>query len=103
MDAEAAVKKLAKLPGNTICPNCGTQKKFGFGTVCIKYLTFVSFVYSTVLNSIARNGLLWIVGSCGLFYETLTAVHYYSPNVTHYRSATNARAVIKPFHTGANP
>ena len=40
-DAEAAVKKLARLPGNTICPNCGTQKKFGFSTVCIKYLTFV--------------------------------------------------------------
>ena len=39
--AEAAVKKLARLPGNTICPNCGTQKKFGFSTVCIKYLTFV--------------------------------------------------------------
>lgn len=42
MEAEAAVKKLARLPSNTICPNCGTQKKFGFSTVCIKYLTFVS-------------------------------------------------------------
>mmetsp|Transcript_33939 Transcript_33939/g.39332 ORF Transcript_33939/g.39332 Transcript_33939/m.39332 type:complete len:433 (+) Transcript_33939:172-1470(+) len=39
--AEAAVKKLAKLPQNVICPNCGTSKKFGFGTVCIKFLTFV--------------------------------------------------------------
>lgn len=39
--AEAAVKKLAKLPHNTVCPNCGTSKKFGFGTVCIKFLTFV--------------------------------------------------------------
>lgn len=39
--AEAAVKKLARLPGNTVCPNCGATKKFGFGTVCIKYLTFV--------------------------------------------------------------
>lgn len=41
MDAESAVKKLARLPANTICPNCGTQKKFGFSTVCIKYYTFV--------------------------------------------------------------
>ena len=41
VSAEQAVKKLARLPGNTVCPNCGTTKKFGFGTVCIKYLTFV--------------------------------------------------------------
>ena len=39
--AEQAVKKLARLPSNTVCPNCGTTKKFGFSTVCIKYLTFV--------------------------------------------------------------
>jgi Putative GTPase activating protein for Arf len=39
--AEAAVKKLARMGGNTICPNCGTEKKFGFGSVCIKFLTFV--------------------------------------------------------------
>lgn len=39
--AEAAVKKLARIGGNTICPNCGTEKKFGFGTVCMKFLTFV--------------------------------------------------------------
>ena len=39
--AEEAVRKLARIPGNTICPNCGTQKKFGFSTICIKFLTFV--------------------------------------------------------------
>ena len=39
--AEERVKQLAKLKFNTICPNCGTQKKFGFGTVCIKFFTFV--------------------------------------------------------------
>ncbi|KAL7541022.1 hypothetical protein ACHAXR_010568, partial [Thalassiosira sp. AJA248-18] len=38
---ESAVKKLARLPPNTICPNCGTTSKYGFSTICIKYLTFV--------------------------------------------------------------
>ncbi len=39
--AEAAVKKLARLPSNCVCANCGTTSKFGFSTVCIKYYTFV--------------------------------------------------------------
>lgn len=39
--AEQKVRKLARLPANCICANCGTDKKFGFGTVCIKYFTFV--------------------------------------------------------------
>ena len=39
--AEIAIKKLARLPANTICPNCGTEKKFGFSTICMKYKTFV--------------------------------------------------------------
>lgn len=39
--AEKKVKKLARLPSNTVCANCGTTKKFGFSTVCIKYFTFV--------------------------------------------------------------
>lgn len=39
--AELKVKKLARLPGNTRCANCGTCRKFGFSTVCIKYYTFV--------------------------------------------------------------
>lgn len=39
--AEQNVRKLARLPGNSKCPNCGTTKKFGFSTVCIKYHTFV--------------------------------------------------------------
>jgi len=39
--AEQKVKKLARLPSNTCCANCGTTKKFGFSTVCIKYFTFV--------------------------------------------------------------
>ncbi|KAI2492262.1 hypothetical protein MHU86_22297 [Fragilaria crotonensis] len=39
--AEEKVKRLAKLKSNTICPNCGTEKKFGFGSVCIKFYTFV--------------------------------------------------------------
>ena len=39
--AELAIKKLARLPANTICPQCGTEKKFGFSTICMKYKTFV--------------------------------------------------------------
>ena len=39
--AEQKVRKLARLPGNTVCPNCGTTKKFGFSTICIKFHTFV--------------------------------------------------------------
>mmetsp|Transcript_62305 Transcript_62305/g.179203 ORF Transcript_62305/g.179203 Transcript_62305/m.179203 type:complete len:456 (+) Transcript_62305:150-1517(+) len=39
--AEQKVKKLARLPSNCICPNCGTHKQFGFSTVCIKFHTFV--------------------------------------------------------------
>ena len=39
--AEKKVKKLARLPSNSVCANCGTTKKFGFSTVCIKYFTFV--------------------------------------------------------------
>ncbi len=39
--AEVAIKKLARVGGNAICPNCGIEKKFGFGSVCMKYLTFV--------------------------------------------------------------
>uniref|UniRef100_A0A7S4EGB6 Arf-GAP domain-containing protein n=1 Tax=Pseudo-nitzschia australis TaxID=44445 RepID=A0A7S4EGB6_9STRA len=39
--AEQRVKKLARLLSNTTCANCGTVKKFGFSTVCIKYFTFV--------------------------------------------------------------
>ena len=39
--AEKKIKKLARLPSNTVCANCGTSKKFGFSTVCIKYFTFV--------------------------------------------------------------
>ena len=39
--AEKLVKELARKPSNTVCANCGTHKKFGFSTVCIKYYTFV--------------------------------------------------------------
>jgi hypothetical protein len=39
--AEDKVKRLAKLKANTTCPNCGTHKKFGFGSVCIKFHTFI--------------------------------------------------------------
>lgn len=39
--AEQKVKKLARLPGNMVCANCGTSKKFGHSTVCIKFYTFV--------------------------------------------------------------
>lgn len=39
--AELAIKKLARLPANCVCPNCGTEKKFGFSTICMKYKTFV--------------------------------------------------------------
>eukprot|EP00546_Thalassionema_frauenfeldii_P002797 CAMPEP_0178938612 /NCGR_PEP_ID=MMETSP0786-20121207/26428_1 /TAXON_ID=186022 /ORGANISM="Thalassionema frauenfeldii, Strain CCMP 1798" /LENGTH=454 /DNA_ID=CAMNT_0020617351 /DNA_START=177 /DNA_END=1541 /DNA_ORIENTATION=+ len=39
--AEEKVKRLAKKKSNTVCPNCGSVKKFGFGTICIKFHTFV--------------------------------------------------------------
>lgn len=39
--AEQKVKKLARLPGNVVCANCGTSKQFGHSTVCIKFFTFV--------------------------------------------------------------
>ena len=39
--AEKLVKELARKPSNTVCANCGTKKKFGFSTVCIKFHTFV--------------------------------------------------------------
>ena len=39
--AEQKVRKLARDPANCTCANCGTYKKFGFGTVCIKFHTFV--------------------------------------------------------------
>lgn len=39
--AEKLVKELARKPSNTVCANCGTRKKFGFSTVCIKFHTFV--------------------------------------------------------------
>jgi hypothetical protein len=39
--AEQKVRKLARLPSNCICPNCGTQKKFGYSNICIKFHTFV--------------------------------------------------------------
>lgn len=35
------MKKLARLYSNTVCANCGTIKKFGHSTVCIKFFTFV--------------------------------------------------------------
>jgi len=38
---EAQVKKLSRLPANTVCANCGKKKDFGFSSVCIKYRTFV--------------------------------------------------------------
>jgi hypothetical protein len=38
---EDRVKKLAKLPGNCTCPNCGSTRKFGFGNVCMLSLAFV--------------------------------------------------------------
>jgi hypothetical protein len=39
--AEQKVRKLARLSSNIVCANCGTEKKFGFSTVCIKFFTFV--------------------------------------------------------------
>jgi hypothetical protein len=39
--AEQTVRKLSKKPANCICANCGTHKKLGFGSVCIKFHTFV--------------------------------------------------------------
>lgn len=39
--AEKKVRKLARVPGNCQCANCGTVKKLGYSTVCIKFHTFV--------------------------------------------------------------
>jgi len=39
--AELKVRKLAKLPSNQTCANCGRHQKHGFSTVCIKFHTFV--------------------------------------------------------------
>jgi hypothetical protein len=39
--AEKKVRKLCRVPGNCQCANCGTVKKLGFSTVCIKFHTFV--------------------------------------------------------------
>jgi Putative GTPase activating protein for Arf len=39
--AEQKVRKLARLPSNSICPNCGKFQKFGFSTICAKFGTFV--------------------------------------------------------------
>ena len=39
--AEQKIRKLARVPGNTVCANCGNEKKFGWSSICIKYLTFV--------------------------------------------------------------
>lgn len=34
-------EKACPSSGNSVCANCGTSKKFGFSTVCIKFYTFV--------------------------------------------------------------
>ncbi|GAX15320.1 hypothetical protein FisN_8Lh395 [Fistulifera solaris] len=39
LSPEDRVRQLAKQ--NTTCPNCHQTKKFGFGTICIKFHTFV--------------------------------------------------------------
>jgi hypothetical protein len=39
--AEERVRKLARAPGNTECPNCGQTKSFGFSSICAKFHTFV--------------------------------------------------------------
>lgn len=38
---EEYIRRLSRAPGNTVCPNCGEEKQFGFGTICIKFNTFV--------------------------------------------------------------
>eukprot|EP00957_Ditylum_brightwellii_P141490 10778721-Ditylum_brightwellii.AAC.1 len=53
--AELAVKKLARLPGNTVCANCGTTKKLGFSTICIKYYTFVCNMCKTSHQAISHR------------------------------------------------
>ena len=41
--AENALKKLRKLEGNMVCPNCGTRAPpgIGYGNICVKFKTFV--------------------------------------------------------------
>lgn len=39
--AEERVRKLARLPGNTACANCGQVRPTGWQTICIKFHTFV--------------------------------------------------------------
>ena len=39
---EDVLRKLAKLPENTVCLNCGTEDKlFGFKNIVVKFRTFV--------------------------------------------------------------
>lgn len=54
-NAESAVKKLARLPGNCICANCGTESKYGFSTVCIKYYTFVCNLCKTAHQAVSHR------------------------------------------------
>jgi hypothetical protein len=55
LSAELAVKKLARQAENCICPNCGTYSKYGFNTVCIKYLTFVCNLCKTAHQAVSHR------------------------------------------------
>jgi GTPase-activating protein that regulates ARFs (ADP-ribosylation factors), involved in ARF-mediated vesicular transport len=55
LSAETAVKKLARQAENCICPNCGTYSKYGFNTVCIKYLTFVCNLCKTAHQAVSHR------------------------------------------------
>ena len=55
MEAEAAVKKLSRLPENCICANCGTTSRYGFSSVCIKYLTFVCNLCKTAHQAVSHR------------------------------------------------
>ena len=62
--AEALLKKVRKLEENLTCPNCGTYNQFGFGSVCVKFKTFVCDLCKTSVGKhlLVLITLMWHVG-----------------------------------------
>jgi len=55
--AEDLLKKLRREAGNTVCPNCGTvaPSGIGFGSVCVKFKTFVCDLCKTSHQAISHR------------------------------------------------
>ena len=52
---EAILKALRRLDGNKLCPNCGHFNDFGYGSVCVKYKTFVCDLCKTSHQAISHR------------------------------------------------